>query len=72
MFAENRYGMSTPLDSQYVKADNQFSPPKAPTNLHASNVASNFVELAWKSPTDDGGNILQTVLQEQFSKMCSN
>ncbi|CAL1540886.1 unnamed protein product, partial [Lymnaea stagnalis] len=66
--AENVYGVGEPLESQRVTAKNPFDTPDAPRDLEITKYDRFSVTLAWKEPTNDGGNPIKGYLIEKKEK----
>lgn len=54
--AENRYGVSPPLNSPDVIAKHQFRPPGPPGKPVVYNVTSDGMSITWDAPVYDGGS----------------
>ncbi|XP_030222782.1 titin-like isoform X1 [Gadus morhua] len=56
VFAENRYGRSTPISSPNVIAQYPFSKPAASGTPRVTTVTKNNMVVEWEPPTSDGGS----------------
>uniref|UniRef100_A0A668AQP5 Titin n=1 Tax=Myripristis murdjan TaxID=586833 RepID=A0A668AQP5_9TELE len=56
VFAENRYGKSTAINSPTVIAQYPFSVPAAPGTPFVSTVTKYSMVVEWEPPTNDGGS----------------
>lgn len=56
MFAENRYGKSTSLDSATVVVSYPFTEPAAPGAPFVSSVTKDHMTIEWKPPSNNGGS----------------
>uniref|UniRef100_A0A6I8QI94 Titin n=1 Tax=Xenopus tropicalis TaxID=8364 RepID=A0A6I8QI94_XENTR len=54
--AENRYGVSPPLNSVDVIAKHQFRPPGPPGKPVVYNITSDGMTISWDAPIYDGGS----------------
>lgn len=54
--AENKYGVSEPLNSPEIIAEHQYKPPGPPGKPVAFNVTSDGMTIKWESPEFDGGS----------------
>uniref|UniRef100_A0AAY4B5Q2 Titin n=1 Tax=Denticeps clupeoides TaxID=299321 RepID=A0AAY4B5Q2_9TELE len=55
VFAENRYGKSSSLDSATVIVQYPFSVPSAPGTPYVSSVTKDHMLIEWKPPSNNGG-----------------
>uniref|UniRef100_A0A670Y1P8 Titin n=1 Tax=Pseudonaja textilis TaxID=8673 RepID=A0A670Y1P8_PSETE len=53
--AENRYGVSPPLNSVEVIAKHQFKPPGSPGKPVVYNITADGMTISWDAPLYDGG-----------------
>lgn len=56
LFAENRYGKSTSLDSAPVVVSYPFTEPAAPGAPFVSSVTKDHMTIEWKPPSNNGGS----------------
>lgn len=56
VFAENRYGKSSALDSPHVLVKYPFSEPAAPSAPVVSSVTNDHMVIEWKPPNNNGGS----------------
>uniref|UniRef100_A0AAY4B618 Titin n=1 Tax=Denticeps clupeoides TaxID=299321 RepID=A0AAY4B618_9TELE len=56
VFAENRYGKSSSLDSATVIVQYPFSVPSAPGTPYVSSVTKDHMLIEWKPPSNNGGS----------------
>lgn len=56
VFAENRYGKSTSLDSAPVVVSYPFTEPAAPGAPFVSSVTKDHMTIEWKPPSNNGGS----------------
>uniref|UniRef100_A0A671KDN5 Titin n=1 Tax=Sinocyclocheilus anshuiensis TaxID=1608454 RepID=A0A671KDN5_9TELE len=56
VFAENRYGKSTSLDSAPVVVSYPFTEPVAPGAPFVSSVTKDHMTIEWKPPSNNGGS----------------
>uniref|UniRef100_A0A8C2FGS8 Titin n=1 Tax=Cyprinus carpio TaxID=7962 RepID=A0A8C2FGS8_CYPCA len=79
VFAENRYGKSTsldsvpygigePLESEPVLAKNPFNKPGPPSTPEASAITRDSIVLTWERPEDDGGSQIDGYVLEKRDK----
>ncbi|GMT25440.1 hypothetical protein PFISCL1PPCAC_16735 [Pristionchus fissidentatus] len=62
----NENGQGAPLvGDQSVLTKLPFDPPGAPTSTEVSNVGTDFVQLSWSRPTDDGGGRIRGYFVEK-------
>lgn len=54
--AENKYGVSDPLNSVNVVAQHQYKPPGPPGKPVVFNVTSDGMTVSWDAPSFDGGS----------------
>lgn len=54
--AENKYGVSEPLNSSEVIAQHQYMPPGPPAKPVVLNVTSDGMTVQWDAPSFDGGS----------------
>lgn len=54
--AENKYGVSEPLNSSDVIAEHQYKPPGPPGKPVAYNITSDGMTVRWEAPGFDGGS----------------
>lgn len=54
--AENKYGVSEPLNSTDVVAQHQYKPPGPPAKPVVFNVTSDGMTVSWDAPSFDGGS----------------
>lgn len=54
--AENKYGISDPLNSMDVVAQHQYKPPGPPGKPVVFNVTSDGMTVSWDAPSFDGGS----------------
>ena len=63
--AENKYGVSDPLESRVVTPSAQFGVPDAPGKIEAIDAGFDFIEIGWEKPVRDGGSKIQGYVVEQ-------
>lgn len=54
--AENKYGVSEPLNSSDIVAQHQYKPPGPPGKPVAYNITSDGMTIRWEAPGFDGGS----------------
>lgn len=54
--AENKFGVSEPLNSSEIVAQHQYNPPGPPSKPVAYNITSDGMTIKWEAPDFDGGS----------------
>ena len=66
--AENKHGISDPLESKPEVAKHMFDVPDPPADLRVSDITDTNCSLLWKTPKTDGGSAITGFLVERLDK----
>ena len=66
--AENKYGVSDPLESKPEVAKHMFNVPDAPTDIRVSDITDTNCSVHWKIPASDGGSSITGFIVERLDK----
>ncbi|XP_071854761.1 twitchin-like isoform X8 [Apostichopus japonicus] len=56
--AENQYGLSKPITSEFVTAKHPFDAPGKPDPPECTETTRSTITVTWKPPSNDGGNTI--------------